>query len=85
LGRKLLDWCNQGTVSNPEDRLAEEINKVTSIEDLLILYKNNPAFQESLHNEFVSQRKRLDINRTVHQLIQNKNQSSNGKYDINQS
>jgi len=82
VGRKLLEWCNQGTVENSEKALIERINQVRSIPELLQLYKNNPAYQDSLHEEFANQRKRLDINKTVHELIQNKSQSANGKYDV---
>jgi AAA domain len=83
IGRKLLEWCNQGTDEINEKTLIERINEVRSVSELLELYKNNPAYQDSLHQEFASQRKRLDINKTVHELIQNKNQSTNGKYDVN--
>jgi len=85
IGKLLLDWCNQGIVSNTEENLVEQIYNVTTVDELLKLYKNNPTFQESLHEHFTSKRKSLDINRTVHLLLKQENQNSNGKYDVNEA
>jgi len=85
VGKKLLEWCNQGTVSNTEEKIIEQINNVTTVDELVKLYKNNPAFQDSLHEHFTSQRQLLDINRTAHQLLQKQNKNTNGKYDVNRA
>jgi hypothetical protein len=83
IGQKLNDWCNQGIATNPKEELIEKINNAVTVDELLKLYKNNPAYQESLHEHFTKQRQRLDINRTAHELIHQQNQSSNGQHNLN--
>jgi hypothetical protein len=83
IGQRLLDWCNDGTISNPEEELIRKINNAVTVDELLKLYKNNPAYQESLHEHFTKQRQRLDINRTAHELLHQQNQSSNGQHNLN--
>jgi hypothetical protein len=83
VGQRLLDWCNQGAELDPKGNLIEKINNAVTVDELLKLYKNNPAYQVSLHEHFTKQRQRLNINRTAHELLHQQNQSSNGQHDLN--
>ena len=83
IGQQLLDWCNQGSPSNLKEELIQKIKDVSTVDELLKLYKNSPAYQSSLHEYFTQKRKQLETNRAVPVLIHQQNQNSNGKSDVN--
>ena len=80
-GQKLLGWCNQGTASDPEADILQRIAEVKTVEELLKLYKDSPAYQSLLQGAFSSRRKQLEVLRTVPQLLNPKNHSTNGQHD----
>ena len=83
IGQRLLDWCNQGVPSNLNTELIQKIKDVSTVEELLKLYKDSPAYQSSLHEYFTQKRKQLETNKSVPVLVHQQNQTSNGKSDVN--
>ena len=83
VGQQLLDCCNQGSPSNLKEELIQKIKDVSTMDELLKLYKHSPAYQSSLHEYFTQKRKQLETNRTVPVLIHQPNQNRNGKSDVN--
>jgi AAA domain len=74
-GKKLLEWCNAGDVEIElhQKKLLVEIETCKSIEELLDLYKSNPAFQQILLPQFTSKREALNQS-----TFQTKNLPTNG-------
>ena len=69
-GRKILDWCNQGSISQNE--VESRINECLSISELMKLYKEFPQFQQTLNSQFQSKKQQLE------NLVKPSNFSSNG-------
>ena len=63
-GRILLDWCNQGndTLSDGE-QFSEKIKLIKSVPELRTLYIDNPKFKDTHNNEFIEQKKVIEIER----------------------
>ncbi|PQV50280.1 signal recognition particle subunit FFH/SRP54 (srp54) [Jejuia pallidilutea] len=70
IGRQLLDWCNQGSISQNE--VESRINECLSISELMKLYKEFPQFQQTLNSQFQSKKQQLE------NLVKPSNFSSNG-------
>lgn len=84
VGEKLRDWCNQGTVVNQRDILIKRIEDASTVEGLLKLYKDSPAFQSTLHEHFSRKRKLLETTQTFPELLRQQNQSNNGQHDASE-
>ena len=70
IGQELLDWCNQGSISQNE--VESRINECLSISELMKLYKEFPQFQQTLNSQFQSKKQQLE------NLVKPSNFSSNG-------
>jgi hypothetical protein len=85
IGKMLLQWCNQGEVSNQDDDIIRMIYDVTTVDELLRLYKNHPSHQVTLHEHFTKRRKQLQVTEAAHDIIhEQKNYSNNGQHNIEQ-
>ena len=84
IGRRLTDWCTLGTVSNKDEIMLAKIDTVSSIGELLELFKNSPLHQISLHESFTRKRQQLEINLIANQILY-PNQNGNGKYNVSES
>lgn len=58
-GRRILDWCNEGSPVSATD-ISGRIEDCVSIQDLIKLYHQYPDFQQTLKPEFEN-RKRVII------------------------
>jgi len=83
IGEKLRDWCLEGAVANQKDMLIQRIEETTTIDGLLKLYKDSPAYQSCLHENFSRRRKLLETTQSFPELLHQQNQSNNGQYDAN--
>lgn len=61
VGAKLLEWCNEGNVVEPEQIIIEKINAASSLDALIALYNENPDYQMELHDYFTKRRKQLQF------------------------
>lgn len=59
-GAIIRDWCLLGS-DNTSDEVLNRIVECRSIQDLLTVYKDHPAFQESLKPEFEKRKRELII------------------------
>jgi hypothetical protein len=84
IGEQIRNWCNQGTPSFQRETVIRRIEDAKSLGELLTLYKHSPGFQTSLHDHFSRRRKELEVNQTVHQLLNKQNQPTNGQHDFNE-
>ncbi|WP_246118465.1 AAA family ATPase [Apibacter muscae] len=82
-GKRILEWCNQGSLPiKPSPKLSEnelyyKIESCTSLSDLSVLYKEYPEYQNNLNNVFMEKKKLLS------QLTNPQNFLTNGKYTQN--
>ncbi len=68
-GRKILNWCNEPVSNKP---ISDRIQKCLSVSQLMELYKQNPQFQHSHKEQFMSKKQQLES------LVKPQNFSSNG-------
>ncbi len=76
-GKKILDWCNSGTIIEKPQILSkqqvyEEIQMCNSVAELLALYKQYPQYQDNLKPHFEAKKSLLI------QLTSPQNFSTNG-------
>ncbi len=75
-GKKILDWCNSGnsetSTISAEQQVLEQIQGSNTIQELLVLYKQYPQFQEKLKSEFEAKKSLLI------ELTNTQNFSNNG-------
>ena len=76
-GKKILDWCNSGTVVEPtkvlsKTELLQEIQKCNTVAELLVLYKEYPMYQDDLRADFEAKKS------TIIELTNPNNFSQNG-------
>ncbi len=70
IGKQLLDWCNQGSISEME--VSERINECLTLGELMKIYKEFPQFQRALNPQFQIKKKQLE------NLVKPENFSTNG-------
>jgi len=77
-GRVLLNWCNQGEDTELESQLfSDKIQSLESVTELRNLYRDNPKFKNSHHDEFIERKKQLEIKRAKNKY-NNLNSTKNG-------
>jgi hypothetical protein len=76
VGKKILNWCNQGTPINLNpSELTERINDCKSLQELLALYYANPTEEPTLLSSFSNRRVQLEnpaTQTTLNNTTQNK-------------
>ncbi|WP_282136033.1 AAA family ATPase [Seonamhaeicola maritimus] len=77
IGKQLLDWCNQGSISKNE--VVNRISECLSVGDLMKLYKEFPQFQKLLNAEFKSKKQQLEQISNPNNFSQNGINNSNPK------
>ena len=78
-GEQILNWCNSGV--NEADEIKSIINSSLTVDELLQVYNNYPAYQQTLANEFSARKASLQqINPIQNQLITKFN--TNGSFNI---
>jgi hypothetical protein len=78
-GEKLKQWCEQGEADNPVAELIRKIDSCSTVDDLLKLYTDSSAYQESLLSEFSRRRKQLQINEAVIDILKTNPITENGQ------
>lgn len=79
-GEKLKQWCDQGESDNSVSELVRKIDACNTVDELLKLYNDSPAYQESLLGEFTRRRKQLQINETVMDILKTNPITENGEH-----
>jgi len=78
IGKQILEWCQSGSDISAND-VSERIGECKSINELLTLYKMFPQFQQTLKNEYESQKRKIIINQDdERKLLSHAPTSSNG-------
>lgn len=76
-GKKLKEWCNQGTSL---EELKTEIENCTTEDGLKAIYSNNPQFSKELYSKIVSKKESLNALNT--QLVKENSIMSNSKLQL---
>lgn len=76
-GKKLKEWCNQGTSL---EELKTEIENCTTEEELKAIYSNNPQFSKELYSLIVSKKESLNALNT--QLVKENSIITNSKLQL---
>lgn len=76
-GKKLKEWCNQGTSL---EELKTEIENCTTEEELKAIYSNNPQFSKELYALIVSKKESLNALNT--QLVKDNSIITNSKLQL---
>jgi hypothetical protein len=76
-GKQINEWCNSGAALTVDD-ISKRIGDVTSIQDLITLYKQNPQFKEILKAEYERRKRQIIISQEVNPVSITLNSSSNG-------
>jgi hypothetical protein len=63
-GRRILDWCNDGSPITVAD-ISSRIEECASLKDLLAVYHQYPDFQESLKPEFENKKRVIIISNKI--------------------
>lgn len=79
IGRKLLQWCNEG-LSVSVDELSKRIGDTVSIKELLELFQQFPQYREVLKPEFEKQKRRILINENVTTQLAHQKIHTNGTH-----
>jgi hypothetical protein len=79
IGRKLLQWCNEG-FSVSVDELSKRIGDTVSIKELLELFQQFPQYREVLKPEFEQQKRRILINENVTTKLAHQKIHTNGTH-----
>ncbi len=80
-GKRILEWCNSGTVPLANNKLSESevieaIQYCNTVAELSVLYKQYPEYAENLHQYF------SDKKAILTQLTNPQNFSTNGKSNL---
>ena len=78
VGKQIKNWCSIETEEISVDIVSKRIGDCKSIQELLDLYKEFPAFKESLKPEFEQQKRRLLINQDVVNQLATQKINQNG-------
>ena len=74
-GKMILDWCNAGEV-NTVNEVVASIEACKSVDELFIIYKAYPQFQQTLKEQYQNKKRQLILSQDELQL--NIKPSSNG-------
>ena len=77
IGRKIIEWCNNAPEVSVDD-VSRRIGDCRTIDELLNLYKQHPAFAASLKPEFEQQKRRILINSEVSKTLSTQKTNPNG-------
>ncbi|OQP44131.1 AAA family ATPase [Niastella yeongjuensis] len=81
-GKQILDWCNQGRSTEPENHaFTEKINSCNSIAELGRLYIQHPEYQQTHNAQFTKRKKELQpalMTADAHLNHQNLHSNGNG-------
>jgi len=79
-GKQLINWCNQPPETKPisDKEILFRINACTSVEQLVLLYKQYPDLQQSMLTNFTKKRQMLTVANDLKSIINPQNLSSNG-------
>jgi len=78
VGKQIKNWCSIETEEISVDIVSKRIGDCKSIQELLDLYKEFPAFKETLKPEFEQQKRRLLINQDVVNQLATQKINQNG-------
>lgn len=76
-GRKILEWCNTGRLISENDNLLTKIEACQSVQELLVLYNQNPKAQSDLKPNFEKKKAQLFA------LTNPQNFNPNGQFNYN--
>jgi len=77
VGRKIKQWCEEGTTISVED-VANRINDCRTIQELLAVYHKHPEFNGALQPEFERKKRNILINQEVQKELAHQKISTNG-------
>lgn len=79
-GKKIVQWCNQPPKTKPisDKEILCRINACTSVDELILLYKQHPDLQQSMLTNFTKKRQMLTVANDLKSIINPQNLSSNG-------
>lgn len=72
IGKKILDWCNNGSLHLSEKAIIKQINESLSLSELEKVYHSNPSWQVPLKDVFIQKKQQLQ------ELVNPQNFSTNG-------
>jgi hypothetical protein len=83
-GKQILDWCNQGRSTEPENHaFTEKINSCNSIAELGRLYIQHPEYQQTHNAQFTKRKKELQpASMAADAHLNHQNLQSNGNGSI---
>jgi hypothetical protein len=79
-GKKILEWCNQPPEVKPisDKEILRLINSCTSVDELVLLYKQHPDSQQSMLTSFTKKRQMLTVANDLKSIINPQNLPTNG-------
>jgi hypothetical protein len=79
-GKNILDWCNQPPEAKAisDKEILYRINACTSVDELVLLYKQHPNLQQSMLSSFTKKRQILSVANDLKSIINSQNLTTNG-------
>lgn len=79
-GKSIVHWCNQPPETKPisDKEILFRINACTSVEQLVLLYKQHPDLQQSMLTNFTKKRQMLTVANDLKTIINQQNLPTNG-------
>lgn len=67
-GKRIADWCNSGMTLTADD-ISDRIQNCKSINDLAILFRQYPEFQQTLKPEFEARKREIIISKNTTTIL----------------